>query len=1770
MEKDSYIQRMGHVPPERARSTWKGHLFALLIPALMPWTSGWAQVATAYTFTASAGSYQEITGGTTLWSNSFDDNVSGAQAIPSFLFNGTAYTNMFVSANGFITFGSAPGGGEYSPLSSGATYARCVAAFATDLINAGSGTRDVRWQTVDDETIIQWRGVRRYRNIFQTWAENYSFQIRLDHATGAIRTVYGPITQGPANSTNMPQVGLRGPSNAFATNVNNRLVGSGSETWGTPLPGTANNSTLRFTGTAPAKSWTSGQTYTWTPVCVAPAATFTVVENCAGNSYQVNVDVNAFGIGGNGTLSYEVNGGSTQNVALTGTGTTTIGPFQTADLVTARVTNVLPGCSTADFTAYSTCPRDLNCNDVLTVQHCYSDQDARTFTYRAGAGNTVNLVFISGTIDPSDIIRIHDGEDNSAPLLASSTNVNLSGLTATSTGESLYMEIDANASNSCATGQQSPWTFEVRCTPNCVSPDGAVSATTDCGGSSFSLNVEVLFTGDAPTTTLWYSVDGGPAATVPGLMEFDVQAIGPFPLTSEVNVRLLHGDQAVCDRNLGTFTRDQQCPPPNDQCASATLLSVKSLAQCPAEATIGTTLDAASETGAPGCTSGGPVVDTWYRFNSGHHTSPIRINLSALTAGHYGVELYAGCGGTLISCNGDSPAFVDLANAAPWTEYWVRVFTNASLGSTGTFSICITATPAATACGQVIRDPGGTGNYANNQNVTTTYCSGTAGEAVTMTFSQFTTELGYDFVRVYDGPGTASPLLGTFSGSSLPGPFTSTHPSGCLTLNFTSDFSNTAAGYTASLSCCVNPAPSATAANNGPVCSGDDIQLSVSTNSGTVFSWTGPNGFSSSDQAPLLPDVGSAASGTYTVTVQNGVNGCAASASTTVNVNDAPEAAIISPASPEAFCAGGSVQLTASGGSTTGTVITGGTGSTTTGNTTGAALGPNPMQNYYGGAKQQMLWRASELSALGLSAGSQITSIAIDLATANAGYALNNFRIKYQWSSGVNALSTTPVSTGWTLVFPAQSVTPQVGFNTFTFTSPITWNGTDNLLVEMNFSNNNTGASGTFNTATYTTGVGFNATSFYRADNSGAAAMNQYAMTMTNVYASRNHIRFGVVLPAAWTWSPSTGLSTTTGNVVNAGPSESTTYTATSTNAAGCASAATVLVNIHPLPAVSCGGPYGPFCPDQGVQPLTGTPAGGTWTGTGVSGNAFDPATAGAGTHSLTYSYTDGNGCSNSCSVSITVNATPVVSCGSYGPYCSTDGPVSLAGSPAGGTWSGAGVSGNTFNPAVGTSTLTYAYTDANGCSASCQTTITVTTATAWYADADNDGHGDPSQLVMACTQPPGHVSNSNDNCPAISGLIGEACDAGAAYVLGQIDGNCACVGQACTTDLTLEFTTDMNSFETTWELRSEGTDLLVQSGGGWYPPNATLNDQTCLPDGCYVLRVLDAGGDGMTNGGYILRTQGTNERIIDNRNNFNSGSMSVISGGQSFCLPMGLSKPIYTSCDKLDWMSGQFVVASPEPAVSAEWIPNAPNNLQDNNSGYEFWIFDPNGGYSFRRFRSHNQSDGYGPASATRACHMKLNNWSAANHVPANRLMNIRVRSRVNGVNAPFGPACRLAIDPVLAACPRTKLMDIPNDPDLSCGAIRPWGSGNFVHARPVSGANRYQFRFRLPAEGFEVVRTSTSYFLQLNWSTLPLQNGKTYDVDVRVSRNGGVTWCTEGPTWGDICQFTIGNSNVNAMTAMVDDHRGEQVTNELRMYPNPNRGDVLTFSLSSVEQGV
>jgi hypothetical protein len=69
------------------------------------------------------------------------------------------------------------------------------------------------------------------------------------------------------------------------------------------------------------------------------------------------------------------------------------------------------------------------------------------------------------------------------------------------------------------------------------------------------------------------------------------------------------------------------------------------------------------------------------------------------------------------------------------------------------------------------------------------------------------------------------------------------------------------------------------AENEGPICAGQTLNLTASAISGAAYAWTGPNGFTSSEQNPSIPIATPAASGTYSVTAT--VGACVSSADTT-------------------------------------------------------------------------------------------------------------------------------------------------------------------------------------------------------------------------------------------------------------------------------------------------------------------------------------------------------------------------------------------------------------------------------------------------------------------------------------------------------------------------------------------------------------------------------------------------------------------------------------------------------------------------------------------------------------------------------------------------------------------------------------------------------------------------------------------------------------------------------------------------------------------------
>src|SRR5690606_25169829 len=106
---------------------------------------------------------------------------------------------------------------------------------------------------------------------------------------------------------------------------------------------------------------------------------------------------------------------------------------------------------------------------------------------------------------------------------------------------------------------------------------------------------------------------------------------------------------------------------------------------------------------------------------------------------------------------------------------------------------------------------------------------------------------------------------------------------------------------------------------------------------------------------------------------------------------------------------------------------------------------------------------------------------------------------------------------------------------------------------------------------------------------------------------------------------------------------------------------------------------------NDGLVTLVPMEAGGTFTGTGVTGSTFNPATASIGTNSITYTITTGNCTSNTVqNVNVLVSPNPSFS-GLATQYCTGDAPSTLVPITSGGVFSGNGITGSTFDPSMAT-----------------------------------------------------------------------------------------------------------------------------------------------------------------------------------------------------------------------------------------------------------------------------------------------------------------------------------------------------------------------------------------------------------------------------------------------------------------------------------------------------
>ena len=458
----------------------------------------------------------------------------------------------------------------------------------------------------------------------------------------------------------------------------------------------------------------------------------------------------------------------------------------------------------------------------------------------------------------------------------------------------------------------------------------------------------------------------------------------------------------------------------------------------------------------------------------------------------------------------------------------------------------------------------------------------------------------------------------------------------------------------------VNPVPTATASSNTPICVGSALNLAGNTVAGTTtYSWTGPNGFTSTSQSPTINPATAAASGTYTYTLTNG--GCASAPVTTTVVVTAAPVATASSTSP--LCIGATLNLT-------GNAIVGATYAWTGPNGFTSAL-PSPS--------------ITSITA----AGAGVYSLTI----TNGGCASTpaTTTVVINPTPTATATSNSPQCVGGTLNLNSNSIIGATyawtGPNGFTSTSP---NPTINPLTAA--------SAGTYSLVITNGGCASTASTTTVVVNAVPVATPNYNV---GVCAGGNlNLTSNTVAGATYAWTGPNGFTSTVQNpVINPiTPAAAGTYTLTITNG-GCASTpATVNVVISPAPTATASYNVG-VCAGGILNLAANTVPSGTYAWTGPNGftsavqnPTINPATAlAAGTYNLTITV---SGCSPAtASVTVVVNPGPTATASTNAPICS----------------------GSTLNlNATAVTNATYAWTGPNGFTSALQNpTIAAATSAA-------------------------------------------------------------------------------------------------------------------------------------------------------------------------------------------------------------------------------------------------------------------------------------------------------------------------------------------------------------------------------------------------------------------------------------------------------------------------
>ena len=262
-----------------------------------------------------------------------------------------------------------------------------------------------------------------------------------------------------------------------------------------------------------------------------------------------------------------------------------------------------------------------------------------------------------------------------------------------------------------------------------------------------------------------------------------------------------------------------------------------------------------------------------------------------------------------------------------------------------------------------------------------------------------------------------------------------------------------------------------------------------------------------------------------------------------------------------------------------------------------------------------------------------------------------------------------------------------------------------------------------------------------------------------------------------FTWTPASGLTSTTGPSTTATPTATTTYTAKITDGNGFTgtTTTTLTVNPNPLPITTTG--TGTLCLGQSLV-LSETVTGGTWTSTNsasasvdASGNVFANA---AGTSSIIYTLT--GGCNVSFPINVVTAADPIA-----GSNVVCEGATTPLSETGAGTWSSSSTANATVDPSSGivsgilAGNTDITYTLAPGCTATATMTVNpapsaITGATticagttASLTETTTGGTWSSSNTAVATVSPTGSVHGITAGTPNIIYTIPTGCRASTA-----------------------------------------------------------------------------------------------------------------------------------------------------------------------------------------------------------------------------------------------------------------------------------------------------------------------------------------------------------------------------------------------------------------------